>query len=467
MRAALFISLFFISHAAVATDALQIAQQLNQAGAPQLALARVVREQPPEPNGANWYDWESLRLTLLSETHQAAEIIARAKLYPQNAPPDFRQKALGHEAWAQLELKQGAAARALLARLIWQFELNPADQQWARRLVIRSYLVEHKAQDAYRAMLRYQQDFQPLPQDVATEFVQGLLQEGHATEAMTWLAELDPAAPITLALKMKVGLIAPDAAIAQARAALQRQPNTVPYVEVIVDGAEMLKDDRQRIGALEQWLDLAESTQDVDREARLWRAYLREAERLGNRAQVLQGDDAAWLELASRTEGTDALGARALYAYVAQQGGGSDVRETALSRLYAMLATAQMEGVAVRLFDTAPWGGGKITRAALAHYVSRAADGLPEASARRLYFMAGRILEERQDALGAADYYAQTVLQSDLRKPDGLAIQALQRTVANLERAGFKDDAARFYRKAVLQKTPPKKPAVRKGKRKQ
>ena len=467
MRAALFISLFLLSYAAAAADALQIAQQLNQAGAPQLALARVVRDQPPQPDSAAWYDWESLRLTLLSETHQAAEIVARATLYPKNAPRDFQQKALGHGAWAQLELKQGAAARALLARLIWQFELNPADQQWARRLVIRSYLVEHKAEDAYRAMLRYQQDFQPLPKEVATEFVQGLLQEGHATEAMTWLAELDPAAPITLALKMKAGLIAPGAAIVQARAAWQKQPNAVSYAAVIADGAEMLKDDRQSIGALEQGLDLAESTQDADREARLWRAYRREAKRLGNRAQVLQGDDAAWLELASRMEGTDALGARALYAYMAQQGGTSEVRATALSRLYALLAMAQMDGVAVRLFDAAPWGGGKITRAALEHLVTRAADGLPEASARRLYFVAGRVLEERQDTLGAADYYAQAVLQSDLRKPDGLAIQALQRTVANLERAGFKDDAAQFYRKAVLQKAPPKKPAARKGKRKQ
>ena len=466
MRAVLFISLFLFSLTAAA-DALQIAQRLYQAGAPQLALARVAREQPPEPNGASWYDWESLRLTLLSETHQAAQIIARAKRYPQNAPRDFRQKALGHEAWAQLELKQGAAARALLARLIWQFDLNPADQQWARRLVIRSYLVEHKAQDAYRAMLRYQQDFQPLSQEVATEFVRGLLQEGHATEAMTWLTALDPAAPITLTLKMKAGLIAPDAAIAQAHAALQQHPAMASYVEVVVDGAEMLQDDRQRIGALEQWLDLAESAQNADREAQLWRAYLREAERLGNRAQVLQGDDAAWLELAARTEGTDALGARAFYAYMARHGGSSDVRETALSRLYAMLAMARMEGVAVRLFDTAPWDGGETTYAALAHWVSRAAEGIPEADARRLYFVAGRILEERQDALGAADYYAQTVLQSDLREPDALAVQALQRTVVSLERAGFKDDAARFYRNAVLQKTPPKKPAVRKGKRKQ
>ena len=70
-----------------------------------------------------------------------------------------------------------------MARLLWQFELNPADHQWARRLVIRSYLTEHKPAEAYRAMLRYQQDFQPLPKEVSVEFVQGLLDEDAVTEA--------------------------------------------------------------------------------------------------------------------------------------------------------------------------------------------------------------------------------------------------------------------------------------------
>ena len=467
MRTALCISLFLVSFAASAVDALQIAQQFNQAGAPQLALARVVRDQPPQSNGPAWYAWESLRLTLLSATQQPAEIAARATLYPKNAPRDFLQKAIGHGAWAQLTLKHGAAARTLLARLIWQFDLNPADQQWARRLVIRSYLVEHKADEAYRAMLRYRQDFQPLPKDVAAEFAQGLLSEGGATEAMTWFAELDPANPVTLALQMQAGLIAPEAALAKARKALQKQTNAAPYAAIIADGAEMLKDNRQRIGALEKWLGLAEPAEDsTDRVAQLWRAYLQEADSLGNHAQVLQGDDASWLDLALHTAASDTLGARALYAYVAQQGSSEAAREIALSRLYAALIAAQMEGATVRLFNAAPWGGEKIIGSTLDRLLTRASDGLPDAATRKLYFTAGQMLEQRHDALGAADYYAQAVLKSDLHHPDGLATLALQRTVASLERAGFKDDAEQFYRTAMAQKVMPKPAVGRKDKRK-
>ncbi|MEK6662980.1 MAG: hypothetical protein AABY73_03845 [Pseudomonadota bacterium] len=454
MRALVLLTLLTLAFAASAADSLPVAQQLYQAGAPQLAYARVVRDQPEKSDVAGWYDWESLRLTLLSDTHRPAEIIERAKHYPQNAPREFQQKTLGHAAWAHLEMQQGVAARALLAQLIWRFELNPADHQWARRLVIRSYLIEHKADEAYRAMLRYQQDFQPLPKEVAAEFAQGLLREARATEAMTWLAELDPTSPATLALQMQVGLIAPDAAIAQARAALQKQPTATAYAALIADGAEMLKDNRMQIGALEQLLGLSDAAEQT--EAQLWRAYLKEAHSLGNREQLLQGDDASWLELALRAETSDALGARSLFAYVAQHGVSIGVRETALSRLYAALLNTSLEEAAVRLFNAAPWGE-KVSIAQLQRLVARAANGLPQPAARKLYFSAGRILEARQDAIGAADFYAQAVLKSDLRAPDLLATQALQRAVATLERAGFKDDAMQFYRGAISQKEPVKK----------
>ncbi|MBT9613450.1 MAG: hypothetical protein IV108_09330 [Burkholderiales bacterium] len=454
MRTLVLLNLLPLSFAAVAADSLSVAQQLNQAGASHLAYARVVRDQPEKPEVAGWYDWESLRLTLLSDTHRPAEIIARAKHYPKNAPLEFQQKSLGHAAWAHLETQQGVAARALLGRLIWRFELNPADHQWARRLVVRSYLIEHKADEAYRAMLRYQQDFQPLPKEVAAEFAQGLLREDRATEAMTWLAELDPTRPTTLALQMKVGLITPEAAIAQARAVLQKQPTAMAYAALIADGAEMLKDNRMQIGALEQLLGLPDAAELT--EAQLWRAYLKEAQSLGNRAQLLQGDDASWLELALRAETSDMLGARSLFAYVAQHGASIGVRETALSRLYAALLTAQLEESAVRLFNAAPWGE-QVSVALLQRLVARAADGLPASAARKLYFGAGRILELRQDTIGAADFYAQAVLQSDLRAPDLLATQALQQAVAMLERAGLKEDAQQFYRSVISQKDPVKK----------
>lgn len=455
MRILVLLNLLFLTFSVSAEESLPFAQALYQAGAPQLAYARVVRDQPEKPDAAGWYDWESLRLTLLSDTHRPAEIIERAKRYPPNAPRDFLQKSLGHAAWAYLEMQQGVAARALLGRLIWRFDLPPADQQWARRLVIRSYLIEHMADEAYRAMLRYQQDFQPLPKEVSAEFAQGLLREARATEAMTWLAELDPANPATLALQMKVGLIAPDAAVAQARAALQKQPAATAYAALIADGAEMLQDDRMQIGALEQLLglpDAAEQTAPL-----LWRAYLKEAQSLGNRAQLLQGDDASWLELALRVETSDALGARSLFAYIAQHGASVDVRETALSRLYATLLNAGLEETTVRLFNAAPWGE-ETSIAQLQRLIVRAADGLPEPVARKLFYSAGRVLEARQDTIGAADFYARAVLKSDLRAPDLLATQALQRTVAMLERAGFKEDALQFYRNVISQKEPVKKP---------
>ena len=140
------------------------------------------------------------------------------------------------------------------------------------------------------------------------------------------------------------------------------------------------------------------------------------------------------------------------------------MRETALSHLYAALITAQMEGAAVQLFSAAPWGGG-MTAGTLGRVLARAADDFPAAT-RKLYFTAGRIAEQSHDALSAADYYAQVALKSDLRNPDGLATSAVQRTVANLEREGFKDDAEQFYRTASAQKVMSKQAEIRKDKRK-
>lgn len=477
MRAVAFLFPILVTLPALAADSLQTALQLYQAGSPRLALARVVRDQPQQTEAVdqtNWYEWESLRLTLLSETRQAEEILARAKLYPSTAARDFQQKALGHKVWAQLELKQSVMARAALARLIWQFDLNAADQEWARRLVIRSYLLDQKPDEAYRAMLRYQQDFQPLPKEVSAEFVQGLLAEEYISEAVTWLTELDAASPVLLALQTKAGLIAPNAALIQARAAQQRKQNATAYAAIVAAAAKLMKDERQQIDALEQWLNIAEFGKDMPDLAKplqqLWQAYQHEAERLGNEAQVLRGDDAAWLSLAARLSDDDnagdRLGARAIYAYIAQQGGDLAQRETAQGQLYADLVTAQLTGAAIRLFAAAPWRGNGMSDAEFERLLTQLTAGMPDLAARKFYFTAARLQEVRKNPLAAADYFAQTVLKSDLRQPDDLAREALQRTRSNLERAGFKEDGEAFHRRVVAQQAPPLKPVSSKVKRK-
>ena len=465
MRTISLIFLFLLSLSAFAADSFQTALQLHQAGTPRLALARVERDQGPQSDQAVWYDWESLRLTLLSETQQSAEILNRVKRYPNGAPRDFLQKALGHTVWAQLELNENVAARLSLARLIWQFELNLADLKWAQRLVIRAYLMDHKPAEAYRAMLRYQQDYQPLPKEVAAEFVQGLLTEEHVTEATTWLSNLDPASPTLLALRMQSGLIAPEAAVSQARAALQKDPQPA-YAAIMADAAKLMNDERQQIAALEQWLSLSKaSAGNHSRIRQLWQAYQREAERLGNQAQVLRGDDQAWLVLAA-SRGDDRLGARALYAYITQQSVAPAQREVAQANLYAALVSAQLEGAAVLLFDAALWNGKPLSDAGLQDLLAYLTANLPPAATRDLYFTAGRIQETRKNALAAAEYFAQAVLNSDLSQPDPRTLLALQRTRSNLEQAGFQQDADAFYQRIVAQTSAAKKVPVTKPKRK-
>jgi hypothetical protein len=442
---------------ASATEPLQFAEQLYQSGAINLALGRVVRYEPRTPDAPAWYDWESLRLTLLSQLHRPADLLARIELVPTNAPRDFLQKAYGHAAWAHLERSEGEAARGYLARLLWGFPLSVADQQWARRLVIRSYLVEHKPEDAYRAMLRYQQDFAPLATEVATEFAKGLLAEGRATDAMTWLAVLDPASPVALELQLKSGLVPPERAIALAQDALKTNPSAMAYASILVDAAEMTRDSRLRVAALELTLNSDDRT--AGNEMDLWHAYMTLAAEEANRTQLLQGDDPSWLAMAEGLASSEPGVSRAVYAYLAERGITPGTRETALARLFASLVASGRDAVAVRLFAAAPWGGEKPSPERMDRVIQRAVAGMPVGEARPLLMAAGRLAEEEHGFEVAADYYAQAVLASDLREPDWLATQALKSSVDNLERAGFRDDAVAFYRKVVSMREPAKKPA--------
>lgn len=452
----LFLTLL-LSAGAHGADSFTVAQELYRNGTPSLALARVLRDQPASPDAPQWAEWESLRLSLLSDLGRPADLLERIKRMPAKLPSEFQQKVYGHAAWACLEQGDGVAARTYLARLLWRFSLSAADQQRARRLVIRSYLVEHKPDEAYRAMLRYQQDFAPLSQEVATEFAQGLLSEGHATDAMTWLADLDPASPTALSLKLHVGLVSPDAAIAEARAAQNGQPTSIAYARIIADAADILKDARLRVEALEPILGSEEATADTA--AQLWRAYVAEAQAAGNNAQLLQGDDDSWMAMAAGLATTDPVQGRAVYAYMVERGASAETRELALSKLFGSLVNSHLEMSAIRLFAAAPWGGEKRSLAVVSRAVQRAAAGLPAGETRGLLMAAGRYAEFLKRFDVAADYYVQAVLASDTHEPDLLATQALKAAMDNLDRAGLRDDASGLYGRMVALHEPAPKEA--------
>lgn len=454
MRALLLFITVLFSPALAQADALANAQQAYRAGAPHLALS-IVNQAQGDMRGATWYEWESLRLSLLSASHQAPQILARSRLYTADVPRDFQQKALGHLAWAELELKHGAEVRRSLSQLLWQFDLLAADQQWARRLVIRSYLLDHRADEAYRAMLRYDQDYAPIGREVATEFVQGLLVEGRANEALSWLPQLDPAGAIALRLKLKAGLSPASAVLKQAQTGARQAKAQPSFLLVIADAAEMLQDNALKLLAQEQWLDNTEETASL--EQALWQGYLDYAAALGNRAQLLQGDEAAWLSYAQTIQTSDPLGARAVYAYSAMQLRGAAEREQALMNFLTQLVAQGHEGSAARLINARPWGGPKLEADFFARWLNQNSVMSSDSLRRKVSSTVGRSLLQRQENLNAAAYFADAALAGP-GVWDKDSEYATQMTAKSLTQAGYSDEAALWSRYIVSQRTQAIKP---------
>lgn len=335
-----------------ASSALETARSLAASGAPHLALARVEQLQPPGTGAAGWAEWEALRLTLLTELKRYDEALKRAAALPADAPQPALRQCLLAAARAGVAAGQGATARAYAARLLWQLDATPEETRAARLLVIESHLAERQGEAAFRAMLRFEQDYRPLGRNVAERFVEALLDLGLEKEAVNWLAGLDDAGALKLRLRLKAGLTAPDAAIAQARAQLAKGGGA-DYWRVLAEAAARQGNSALRIEALERLLN-----QDGGSDARgqralaseLWRAYLSEAQAAANRNRLLTGDDAAWLDFAARQLGASPHLSRALYGHLARNGAARETRNIAQLQLAFSLYQNGFDHAALHLF---------------------------------------------------------------------------------------------------------------------
>ena len=339
-----------------AAPALETARALATSGAPHLALARVEQLQPREPAAPRWAEWEALRLTVLVDLERHDEALKRAAALPGDMPQPALRACLLAAARAAVAAGRGAVARAYAARLLWQLDPAPDEIRAARLLVIESHVAERQGEAAFRAMLRFEQDYRPLARGVAGRFVGALLDLGLDKEAVNWLASLEDPGAMKLRLQLRTGLIGPDAAIAQARAQLARTAKSgggPDYWQVLAEAAERQGNGALRIEALEQMLNLAGAsgagrtralTQD------LWRAYLSAAQASANRNQVLAGDDTAWTDFAARRLGANPREARALFAWLARSGKARETRLGAQLQLAFSLYQGGLDFTALHLF---------------------------------------------------------------------------------------------------------------------
>jgi len=337
---------------ATPVSALETTRGLAASGAPRLALARAEQLQPTDPGAARWAEWEVLRLGLLVELGRNDEALKRAAELPANLPQPALRQCLLAAARAAVAAGQGATVRVYVARLLWQLESTADEARTARLLVIESYLAERQGDTAFRAMLRFDQEYRPLDRATVERFVGALLAVGMEKEAINWLAGLDDAGALKLQLRLRTGLIAPDAAVAQARAQIARG-GAPEFWQVLADAAVKQGDGVLRVEALERLLRAAGDDRPQRRQAQatgLWQTYSLAAQAAANRNGLLAGDDNAWLDFAARGLGATPPQSRSLFAHLSRNGAARETRFSAQLQLVFSLFQSGLDHTALGLF---------------------------------------------------------------------------------------------------------------------
>jgi hypothetical protein len=339
--------------AAQVPDDLALTAQLASAGAPQLVLDRVSRLQSHDRGSARWSEWESLRCGALAALSLHAELAERVAAIPVDVRGGPLLVCFTSGARAALALDHYADARRNAALALWQASASRADLQAMRLVVIDSYVGERRGDEAYRAMLRYQQDHHPVPRDVLARFVDALLRVHMDREALTWLAQLDDGQPAKLRLRLRAGLVPTDAAVSQARAALAKRGD-VGYWNVILDASSKTHALPLHVEAYEQLLNRNDGAEADTASAarRLWEAYLAVAAGTANGARLLVGDDVNWADYAGRRLGSEPAVSRAFFAYLSQRAQTAAARQNAQLQLLHSYQTDRLELAALRVFGT-------------------------------------------------------------------------------------------------------------------
>ncbi|WP_139181394.1 tetratricopeptide repeat protein [Thiohalomonas denitrificans] len=328
---------------AVDTSALDDAARLARAGAPQLALSVLDRSQPNVADDPEaWSVWQRKRAAILRRQGAWEELAAELKVIPDGVPPAYSNWAATERVQALLHAGEAVAARQELAERIWQRAGGAEELRRWRQLVIRSYIVEGRPDDAYIAMLRHRQEYRDGGTEDALLRARVLLGAGRPADAAAELTGTDDSAGQALLALARLrsgaepGQIAAEAA---RRVDSGEQDEARLYWRgVAIEAAAADNDSAALIQGLEPLVaqgrdgSALRGLVRVDSD-RLWEAYLDYARQVGNREQLLMGDDAAWQRLAATDSRKFPIRARSIYVLLSLEARSGAVREHALERL--------------------------------------------------------------------------------------------------------------------------------------
>ena len=326
---------------AFADERRDMLKSISAAGAPFLTLKMLDQAQPGiDQDLYEWILWEQERLAILTAWRQWDQLLIRIESLPDDIPDQFKQQAATYEARAYLELGQSVTARKVLREQLWQGSLRDSSEYetW-RRLVVESYIDDGRVDDARVAMLRFDQDFDSTDLEWLLLRARVLIESGRYEQAIQLLRGRDEwqARLSSIFASFRLGKID--------ETELWRQ------VKLRSEAADVGDEERASLWALGYYATREMSPVDrvVALEALfhgatrsplklfqlpvdlLWLAYVDYAELVGNRSELLLGDDEKWLELASSAREATPVKARALFAMLMLQSSSSEISNRAAS----------------------------------------------------------------------------------------------------------------------------------------
>jgi hypothetical protein len=324
---------------------------LARAGAQDLALEILERGKPSFAiDPVRWRRWDSEHIFLLRSRGRWQAILALTATLPEGLDPEALAWRQVQRTEASIALGDAESAIAEIRELLWgDSSLTSSARRSLRRALIDAYQSAQDLDAARAALQRHRQDFPDGAEGLVLPQARVYLLSGEPAAAFSLLPP-DSTQDELIALRMLAGIrsevISPSDLLPELIASAS-QRDRAPDARrrdwlLAAEAAARLGNVIAEVSALERALALTRSGALPDpvfslSADDLWRTYVRVGLVLGNRANLIQGDDTSWAELAQVKSETDPVDTRALLAFLARRGYDADLRAAASWQLGAQL----------------------------------------------------------------------------------------------------------------------------------
>ena len=294
--------------------------ELVELGVPALALSLLEDEQKQRPAfSADWYAFEYKRILLLAALERWQRVIERTQwLFDTAAKERHITKKIRlwfetQQVIARLQLKQSEQALEQLQHLLWDTEEAHRDPSlpvvW-RRLVIRAYLQSNIDDDARRALVKYDRDYNTEEQNIDWVLLQAqvLLRTNRPQQAIQLLEKIPLENAVDVEALLFIAQLQHDpkkaAAINQQMrkkldGQLLNRSARWAYSYVAYQSSKILNDQAAQISNLESMLSLGIEYPVFDESYQvtaddLWDIYNEQGLIIANDSGLLFGNDEQW-----------------------------------------------------------------------------------------------------------------------------------------------------------------------------